>query len=274
MDERQKNGYIKIYYSFLDWEWYHNINTKVLFLHMLLRANWKEARFQGIVIRRGEFVSSLKSLSNETGLSVSQIRTAINNLKETGELEVKAHKNFSIYRVKNFGKYQNTREEIAFTPQTSRKPSTHPSHTYHTPFATIEEGEEREERKEGKKIYIKCTAEAVAQFELLWERYPNKRGKARVTDKDKMQLLKIGFDEMVRAIDRYKSDLERDKSWRKPQNGSTFFHSGYVDYLDKNYGVEAAPKTIITLPKEGPSEEDEEDFDWRDIPDRDFGWEE
>ena len=40
---------------------------------------------------------------------------------------------------------------------------------------------------------------------------------------------------MVRAIDRYKSDLEKDSDWRKPQNGSTFFNSGYVDYLDKNY---------------------------------------
>ena len=24
-------------------------------------------------------------------------------------------------------------------------------------------------------------------------------------------------------------------TWRKPQNGSTFFNSGYVDYLDANY---------------------------------------
>lgn len=23
--------------------------------------------------------------------------------------------------------------------------------------------------------------------------------------------------------------------WRKPQNGSTFFNSGYIDYLDSNY---------------------------------------
>ena len=40
---------------------------------------------------------------------------------------------------------------------------------------------------------------------------------------------------MTRAINRYKSELEKDKDWRKPQNGSTFFHSGYVDYLDANF---------------------------------------
>ena len=39
---------------------------------------------------------------------------------------------------------------------------------------------------------------------------------------------------MLRAIRRYLADLKKDE-WRKPQNGSTFFNSGYVDYLDENY---------------------------------------
>ena len=29
--------------------------------------------------------------------------------------------------------------------------------------------------------------------------------------------------------------MKKDEEWRKPQNGSTFFNSGYVDYLDNNY---------------------------------------
>lgn len=80
-----------------------------------------------------------------------------------------------------------------------------------------------------------CKAEALALFEILWKMYPNKKGKASVTDKDKLKLLEVGLEEMTRAIDRYKAELDKDKEWRKPQNGSTFFHSGYVDYLDANY---------------------------------------
>ena len=49
---------------------------------------------------------------------------------------------------------------------------------------------------------------------------------------------------MARAIDRYKADLERDSSWRKPQNGSTFFNSGYVDYLDANYQEQEVGDTV------------------------------
>ena len=80
-----------------------------------------------------------------------------------------------------------------------------------------------------------CKAEASALFETIWKMYPNKKGKGQVSDKDKANLLQIGLEEMTRAINRYKSELEKDKDWRKPQNGSTFFHSGYVDYLDENY---------------------------------------
>ena len=46
--------------------------------------------------------------------------------------------------------------------------------------------------------------------------------------------MKIGFDEMSRAIDRYNKELKKEE-WRKPQNESTFFNSGYIDYLDDNY---------------------------------------
>ena len=85
--------------------------------------------------------------------------------------------------------------------------------------------------------------EANELFEQLWKAYPSKKGKAQISDTAKARLLKIGYDEMMRAIDRYTYDLEKDSDWRKPQNGSTFFNSGYVDYLDANYkSIEDAQK--------------------------------
>lgn len=85
--------------------------------------------------------------------------------------------------------------------------------------------------------------EANELFEQLWKAYPSKKGKAQVSDTAKARLLKIGHDEMMRAIDRYLHDFEKDSDWRKLQNGSTFFNSGYVDYLDANYkSVEDAQK--------------------------------
>ena len=78
-------------------------------------------------------------------------------------------------------------------------------------------------------------ADARELFEKLWKLYPVKKGKGQVSDTAKIRLLKIGEEELLRAIERYKTELEKDAEWRKPQNGSTFFNSGYVDYLDENY---------------------------------------
>lgn len=77
--------------------------------------------------------------------------------------------------------------------------------------------------------------EIEAFFESIWKLYPIKKGKQRVSDKQKQILFSIGLEELERAIKRYISDWEIEKDWRKQQNGSTFFNSGYVDYLDNNY---------------------------------------
>ena len=79
-----------------------------------------------------------------------------------------------------------------------------------------------------------CKADALTLFEQLWKMYPVKKGKGQVSDAKKAKLLKIGYDEMSRAIKRYQEGLKRDP-WRKSQNGGTFFNSGYLDYLDENF---------------------------------------
>ena len=81
-------------------------------------------------------------------------------------------------------------------------------------------------------------------FEKIWLLYPCKKGKGQVSDSKKKALYNIGLEEMTRAIERYKRDLAKE-DWRKPQNGSTFFNSGYVDYLDANYTpVEPRRQTV------------------------------
>lgn len=92
-----------------------------------------------------------------------------------------------------------------------------------------------------KKINTMCEANAL--FERLWKLYPSKKGKGQVSDTQKKRLLAIGESTLVKAIERYSLELQKDADWRKPQNGSTFFNSGYKDYLDENYVPgEEAPK--------------------------------
>lgn len=99
---------------------------------------------------------------------------------------------------------------------------------------------QRKEKKSREEKNTMCKADALALFEKLWELYPCKKGKGQVSDAKKMKLFEIGFEEMNRAIKRYTDGLKRD-DWRRPQNGSTFFNSGYVDYLDANYTPDKKP---------------------------------
>ena len=64
--------------------------------------------------------------------------------------------------------------------------------------------------------------------------YPIKKGKGSVSKTQKAKLYKIGYDELKRCVERY-SEENRDKEQQYWKHGSTFFNSGYVDYLDANY---------------------------------------
>ena len=82
--------FIKVYRKFMEWEWYTDVNTKTLFLHCLLRANWKEGSWKGINYLPGEFITSLPSLAEESGLSIQQVRTSLSKLISTGEITSKS----------------------------------------------------------------------------------------------------------------------------------------------------------------------------------------
>lgn len=102
-----EGNFIVLLRKITEWEWYTDIPTKTLFLHLLLTANFKPNRWQGQTIKRGELITSVSSLSEQTGLSVQQVRTALNKLKSTGEISVKSTNRFTLVTVHNYGKYQD-----------------------------------------------------------------------------------------------------------------------------------------------------------------------
>lgn len=105
------NGFIKLYRQIQDWEWYTDSATVHFFIHCLFCANWKPKNWQGQEIKRGQFVSSYANLSAQTGLSVKQIRTRIDRLVNTGELEVETTNRFTIITVCKYNTYQSKYSE-------------------------------------------------------------------------------------------------------------------------------------------------------------------
>lgn len=139
-------GFIKIYRKMLEWEWYKEENAKNLFIHCLLKANWKDGRFQGYDVPRGSFVTGRRQLSQELNISEQSIRTALKRLKSTNEITIKTTKNFSIITIVNYEKYQDVNQETN-QQLTSNQP------TANQQLTTIEERKNRKkERSERESI--------------------------------------------------------------------------------------------------------------------------
>lgn len=102
-----ESGYIKLYRSLLNWEWYDDINTKTVFLHLLLTVSIADNQWHGITIKRGSRVSSYAILAKETKLSVDKVRTAIKHLETTGEITRCRHPKYTVFTVNNYDKFQN-----------------------------------------------------------------------------------------------------------------------------------------------------------------------
>ncbi|MBR4300056.1 MAG: hypothetical protein IKT59_10145 [Bacteroidales bacterium] len=115
------NEYIKLFRKMVNWEWYTDVNTKVLFLHCLLRANWKDGSWKGIAYKRGQFITSLNTLAVETGLTFSQVRTALHNLIKTGEIASLSQGKNRIITVISYDSYQVVDKIIATSSQDDDK---------------------------------------------------------------------------------------------------------------------------------------------------------
>ena len=105
------SGWIKIHRQILDWEWYSDTNSFRLFMHLILRANHKEKKFKGLILNAGSVVTSRDILAIEIGLSVQQIRTALNKLKSTNEITIKSNSQGTVIQIVNYSKYQVTTSE-------------------------------------------------------------------------------------------------------------------------------------------------------------------
>lgn len=105
-------GWIKIHRKLLDWEWYSDINVTRLFIHLLLKANHTENKWQGMIIEQGQLVTSLEHLSKEIGLTFQQTRTALDKLKSTNEITIKTTNKNSLITIMNYSFYQNNETKI------------------------------------------------------------------------------------------------------------------------------------------------------------------
>ena len=102
-----------------------------------------------------------------------------------------------------------------------------------------------------KNLKSKSKDNSNQDIEEIWSLYPLKKGKASAIKKIPKLLKEHGKEQIIRCIDRYIKYVDNQRkngfSTLKYKDGSTFFNSGYMDYLDCNY-----QEDIINKSKEEP----------------------
>jgi hypothetical protein len=102
-----KNGWICLHRRMLEWEWYSDTNVVRVFIHCLLKANWRDKRWRGMKIGRGSFFTSSSKIAEELHLTRMATRTALDKLKSTQEITTQSTNKGLLVTVLKYDSYNN-----------------------------------------------------------------------------------------------------------------------------------------------------------------------
>lgn len=169
------DGWIKLYRKLLEWEWFKNPPTLSVFLYLLLSANIENKKWRGIVVKRGQVVASLEKISNATGLSIRQVRTAINHLETSQSATKTSYSKYTVFTILNYDEYQEATQSSTNKRQASDKQTTSKRQASDNNIRI------KEYKKERTKEDTPPTPSRGAGegFDEFWKAYPKKVAKAQ-----------------------------------------------------------------------------------------------
>lgn len=186
------NGFIKIHRKMVDWGWYSDPITKVVFLHLLLTANYKESEYRGVKIAPGQAVIGINALSAKLGLTSQNVRTALSHLEASGEITKKSTNRFTVVTVANWAKYQLIDDELTNDQQTTNNRLTNDQQTTNKRLTTHEEykNTRKKEYKNNISPLTPLTGE-LRQATERWLAYKKERGQT---------YQQVGLETLVKKI--------------------------------------------------------------------------
>ena len=177
-------GWIKLHRKFNQWEWRDSPKTVSLFIHLLLSANHEDKKWRGILVKRGQLITSLSHLSRDINVSVKSVRVGLNNLKRTNEVAIETTSRYSLIELLNWDKYQ-----VEGTPEGNQGAN---------------EGQTKGNKQEGKEHKNEKNSIYTSSFEKFWNVYPVKGGKKIAFGIWKRQHIGEVVEEIVEFVDKAK----------------------------------------------------------------------
>lgn len=143
--------YVKIYRKITEWEWYKDPVASRLYHHLIYKANRFDKRINGVLVKKGEVLTSLSLLAEQLALSIQEIRTGLKKLRLTSEITSKSTNKHRLIFLVNYETYQieNGHSNKQTNKQTNKQATG-------KPYLLSDTKESKEEYKDQRKNSYKC----------------------------------------------------------------------------------------------------------------------
>lgn len=170
--ESDLRGWTKSFRKFVKWRWYRTPHMYHLFSHLIMMANREEGEWEKVKIQRGQLATGLKSLSQDTGISVQSIRTCLTRLKSTDEITIESTNKFSIITICKYDYYQdnNSDDNNQINNQTNKQ-LTNNQQTTNNKQEDKEDKERKEDLRKEKDFFEKIILSFKEQYEIKNKKY-------------------------------------------------------------------------------------------------------
>src|SRR5690606_7629802 len=99
-------GHIILHRDIMEWEWYQSPNVFRVYIHLLIKANFKDKKWQGQLIKRGELITSIGHLSSELMITHQSIRTVLSKHESSDYILLRTTNKFTLITLVNYDNLQ------------------------------------------------------------------------------------------------------------------------------------------------------------------------
>ena len=227
-------GWFKLSRNILDWQWYRDINTTKLFIHLLLLSAVSPVALMGEELERGQLLTTVRQLSEGSGLTPKAVTCALNKLKKSGEIKVRTTNRYSVITVVNYEGFQSDGGQAKAKPKQDR------GHTLGWPGENIPNNKNIRNKEIEETWPLSDLSAELRPATVKWLNYKRERNQAygntglsTLCNKIQKFADKAGSSEVVRLIEESISNNWQGICWdklNKPKNKFINFQQQPWDY--------------------------------------------
>ncbi len=232
------DGWLKLYRSILDSAVFQDPEVLKVWIWLLCNVAFEQhdTMCYGKVIhlKPGQIATGRKKIAQCTDLNETKVYRALTALKSLGNIEIKATNKYSIVTVINWDKYQEENGKRTSSEQQTNSKQTPEEQQDDSKTTQHKNGKNG---KKEKNIYM-CSF-----FQSVWDEYPKKLGKNKITKTAMKQLEEAGEEAVMGAVRRYVEKIKREGTDEKYiMHGSTFFNGAWSEYAAEEKPCDPMPQ--------------------------------